>query len=138
MTRKLITNQFEITKLIQGTDAEELGVTGTEKAILIQITFYLGNQHEEYPNQWICYPSVQTIAKSSGFGLSTVKKVTTSLEKKGFFTKVRRFDNSNVYVWNYLSTKPTVSKPAQKQEPLHPQSPKAAYGSVSYEHSKPF
>lgn len=93
----MIRTQFELLKAVTQTSASVLKITPSEKNTLIHIIGYMNNDFE-------CFPSLKTIANTSGLGISTVKRSVKSLVEKNLLVKEKKLMNSgnenNLYKFN--------------------------------------
>ena len=63
----------------------------------------------------LCWPSVGTIARKCSCNPRTVKRVTATLEAKGFIRKKSRVDRSSYYIFN-IDNLPHVERPKPRKE----------------------
>ncbi|MFT7007244.1 MAG: DNA-binding MarR family transcriptional regulator [Colwellia sp.] len=89
--------QFEITNLLLNLPAKEIGLSSTEKCVLIHLSSFIGKS-------MTCYPSINKLGENSGLSGSTIKRAVAALENKNILKKTRRFSStgptSNLYKLN--------------------------------------
>ncbi|WP_372377932.1 helix-turn-helix domain-containing protein [Vibrio natriegens] len=93
----MIRTQYELLKAVTQTAASVLKTTPSEKNTLIHIIGYMNNDFE-------CFPSLKTIANTSGLGISTVKRSVKALVDKNILVKDKKLMSSgnenNLYRFN--------------------------------------
>lgn len=103
--------QFDITKSILNVSPKSIGLTNTQKNILLHLTFYFRQHFDtEYGGSFICYPSISTISKKCGSKSDDVSKALHKCQDLGYLRIVKRTteggrNKSNIYVWLGLSDK---------------------------------
>lgn len=98
-----MTNQFAITKaIIESNLKQSHDITTAEKAVLVTLSSYLGNQ--ENSAVFSCYPSQSRIANLVGCTRSTVNDALKKFERLGFLranyrTTAEGGNTSKLYTW---------------------------------------
>ncbi|MFA0237878.1 hypothetical protein [Vibrio sp. 10N.222.55.C7] len=117
--------QFDITKSILNVSPKSIGLTNTQKNILLHLSFYFGQHFDtEYGGSFICFPSVSTISLKCGSKSDDVSKALHKCEELGYLRIVKRTTEggknlSNIYVWLGISESvPTVKETKEESPPM--------------------
>ncbi|OBU14753.1 helix-turn-helix domain-containing protein [Photobacterium aquimaris] len=92
-----IKSQFELTKLITNTPPNLLGLTASEKLVLLYICHFMDAK-------FTCYPSVNKLVSICGLSKSTITRAIKTITKTGILIKTNRTtkqgNTSNLYQLN--------------------------------------
>ncbi|MGD6736316.1 helix-turn-helix domain-containing protein [Photobacterium leiognathi subsp. mandapamensis] len=87
--------QFELSQLITRTPPKQLGLTPTNKSILLHIVSFMNSSFE-------CYPSVKKISDISGYGEATINRGIKEIVYCKLLTKKNR-SNGHIKTSNFYS-----------------------------------
>ncbi len=87
--------QFDVTNAIIKANCKELGMTSSDKTVLVAISTYFSKDGKVFKSN----PSHKTLSETTGCGISTVQRCITKLETLGYISSEQRLDNSKVYTW---------------------------------------
>lgn len=105
---KLVQTQFEKTSMIIDVNTKKLGLTSSQKLILICLSNYLDGENT-------CFPSLTTISNKSGLSTRTVSRAIIKLESLKYLKVSKKYSERTKHLHNlYILNVPLLLKLATK------------------------